>query len=610
MNSQLRAVGCAILAVIGTGAYAKELWLDAAASAGGNGTQASPYNAMSQVKNAIQYLSQDAVIHIAPGTYDALELPNWTGDYVFSFLGEGTEANPVIIDGKGETRCLAGHKAAEFQKSLIVENIIFTNGVAGSNLNGGGVFWKSIKYIKNCTFAGCSAPSGCGGAVASTNPGAFTNCVFRNCSSKSGAGAVYASQDLNVDAHFVACTFDSCTTDGNGGAVNLTRPDSLSTVDIGCVIEGCTFTNNTAASGGALWTMRVRSCTDSTFVDNRASADAGVLGGNGTNEGSNRFERCVFRANRAGTKGAFSSYNTDYGTGGTRRFTRFEGCTFADNVAESGEALMVGGINSIVMTNCTVTGNEGVGLINLSNAKVNFNDTYRSHFLHSTFANNKVGGGSLFSAGTHTMWIDGCTFSGNVDDNVIFVKFESDMAFTNVIRNCLFSQNTNASSVVYFFWAQAQSVDFCGNTLVDNRSGATPAAFWSTYVTAVRHTGIVANNIIYNNRGLGGETVSQIPRNWWDPNFKWAQYCWLERDDDTAQMSGVNHCIVGTDLGFRTEGDICYLPGSSCKNKGLFFDWMSGATDARGAGFPRVVGRAPDIGCYEAGAQGLFLIVR
>ena len=69
---------------------------------------------------------------------------------------------------------------------------------------------------------------------------------------------------------------------------------------------------------------------------------------------------------------------------------------------------------------------------------------------------------------------------------------------------------------------------------------------------------------------------------------------------------------VADDAGFAgaANGDYHLKPTSkACRNWGTFLDWMDGATDLDGN--PRIVGKAPDIGCYECQVgPGLILLFR
>ena len=72
-----------------------------------------------------------------------------------------------------------------------------------------------------------------------------------------------------------------------------------------------------------------------------------------------------------------------------------------------------------------------------------------------------------------------------------------------------------------------------------------------------------------------------------------------------------SNCVDGEKVGFKgaDAGDFRIDAFSSCRNKGLFLDWMDGATDLDGN--PRIFGKAPDIGCYECQVgPGLMLLMR
>lgn len=83
-----------------------------------------------------------------------------------------------------------------------------------------------------------------------------------------------------------------------------------------------------------------------------------------------------------------------------------------------------------------------------------------------------------------------------------------------------------------------------------------------------------------------------------------------------AGSAGVDSgCVYGDDPRLETLNGVAYVPrmGSPCKNAALPFDWMTNAEEVCSkdlAGNDRVIGGAPDIGCYERKGRGLLFIVR
>ena len=181
-------------------------YVDAAAEAGGDGSQAKPYNTIQAAIDASSSLDK---IVIAAGVYECPETPKvqpgttykthlLIADKRIRLMGAGREK--TIVRGRwdatgdhgvGENaaRCLTivGATAA----NCLIEGINFENGATVSGQSLGGVF---------------ASPTG----------GCYVDCVFRKCSSDTGAGAAGGASQK-----YIRCLFDGnyCSGDRGGSAI-------------------------------------------------------------------------------------------------------------------------------------------------------------------------------------------------------------------------------------------------------------------------------------------------------------------------------------------------------------------------------------------------------
>ena len=254
-----------------------------------------------------------------------------------------------------------------YNSSYSVYNCVFSNNVSKSW--GGG--WRGDGRCIGCTFIG-NRQAARGGALYCNGPvAAITNCTFigNNCedaTSKSGTtygGAVYASNRLDMEN----CLFDGnearlgakgCV--GTGGSVwcstvgeiaNCTFKNGMASRETGglCIntlsgtIRDCTFDSNTNAPSGSYPGSHLRGaqsvvgCTFTGYGDVCAKSYDRCT-----------FTECVFPYLN-GNVSAFLTFRYEYGEGTVRNclfasnsvnhimasegvVTRFENCTFSDNV--------------------------------------------------------------------------------------------------------------------------------------------------------------------------------------------------------------------------------------------------------------------------------------
>ena len=157
------------------------------------------------------------------------------------------------------------------------------------------------------------------------------------------------------------------------------------------------------------------------------------------------------------------------------------------------------------------------------------------------------------------------------------------------IRNCLLRGMYSANAV------QALKVaggSFYNNTVVTNGFGKTVNA---APVAAEVTGGEVVNCIFAANAGAVTD-ASGLVRN----------SCYPEADGERGNLA--------TDPKLRNpaRGDWRVRSTSPCVNAGDNTPWegVEGATDVRGCGYPRILNKQVDIGCYEIPQAGLRVIVR
>lgn len=155
-----------------------------------------------------------------------------------------------------------------------------------------------------------------------------------------------------------------------------------------------------------------------------------------------------------------------------------------------------------------------------------------------------------------------------------------------VVRNCLIANNTNRSDHTGAVAFQRANGLLENCTIVNNRTlGTSKAAGLDT----VAGNGTVRNCIIFGNCNAAG------PAEFTDRSF---DHC-----ASSVAMSGVGNIKVSSvDFADPSAGDYRVMSGPTI-DAGAKQSWMNGATDL--AGQDRVIGTAPDMGCYEYKPGGL-----
>lgn len=200
-----------------------------------------------------------------------------------------------------------------YYSSATYENLIITDNVNGSTDQSAGAIYilygspiyNKVKFINNKTtstsggavfiFSAVATPSkpifnevdfsgnegSSGGAIVLSTAAAptFNKCTFTGNKATTTGGALHMFS-ASASATFTDCTFSGNEAITNGGAIN----NGLGTT---ITINRSTFTNNTAATGGAIYfTTGTLNIAESTFTSNKAGSTGAVYLGTSTLQSS------------------------------------------------------------------------------------------------------------------------------------------------------------------------------------------------------------------------------------------------------------------------------------------------------------------------------------
>ena len=294
---------------------------------------------------------------------------------------------------------------------------------------------------------------------------------------ESDQGGVLSLRDLLI--------MDAEVTEWNAGAI----------VADGLSLDNVTITRTTGAyNGGALYAEGNVTIVDSTFTDNIASADGGVLyAWNGDRTVS--ISNSVFDGNTAGFQGGAISATT----------VTVIGSTFTDSDASFGGAISA---NSATVTNSTFTGSSAVsgGAVGAVTVTV----------ANSTFTNNEGSncGGAIYVDVTAT--VTNSTFSGNSSDcgGAIYSYDTATVAnstFTNnssTIGGAIYADSTATVSNSTF---RGNTADFYGGAIYADSTATVSAStfrgntadFYGGAIFSTTNT-VTSSTFISNSAILGG----------------------------------------------------------------------------------------------------------
>ena len=368
------------------------------------------------------------------------------------------------------------------------------------------------------------------------------------------------------------------------------------TVATNCLIIGNSTLGKTfPAGGGGAAGGTYYNCTN---VANKAKAYGGGFFGYRAGV-TTRAIKCTIRDNEdlsAYGGGGASGYNTDdmflvdclvsnnitAGSGGGVSKCYVTGGTICENTAKKSG----GGAYSAIVTNCLIAANR-----TLDSGGGASGCTLVGCCVTNNIA-NKIGGGAR-DCTAHN-----CRFVSNVQTNTARGSGAGG-AFDGHYYNCLFLGNkASASTGVGGIGANDVVSDFVNCTITGNEAGPDGGAGATCAKAGYMK---LVNVICAGNTGTGTQWCSR------DGD---ATDCCLEN----AKPEDGGTRIVREDPRLTPDENGNLVPKNRrCRNSGTVFSWMTDPNDVRSkdlAGRDRILGSAPDFGCFESTYYGLLLMVR
>lgn len=432
-----------------------------------------------------------------------------------------------------------------------------------------------------------------GKKTGSTMP-CFSNCWFI-ANSANGKGGAYANR-----TGFTFSTIDCCTFISN----MANEASAVYHQENGARIYDCNFHTNFASTTSCVAGGVKATISKCRFIGNvkKPGAQAGASHSAATSYTA--LEDSYFEGNDRGCQGGarrctFVNNTSTHGYGGAGWTGSYYDCTFignSDSGTGKGSALCnVGSSHKGVISNCFFTGHSSSVLI------TDGDNTADKMVIYDCVFSNNAAQVLTGSANTNSMpykSMIGCRFyeNGKASAAQIVANYQmSGCTFvSNVVKSGGVIANANCSltnCLIYGNSTGGRSLSSCTVAGSQDASGA--------YLG----TGALVNTLFADNvLDIGAGAVVNLTN------------CLYRTVSDTATVSSAKDCTViseNREAGLRFEGGAVRITlRSKARDRGLAQDWMVAAPDLYG--HPRIVGLAPDIGCYEyvPSGSGLLLMVR
>lgn len=524
--------------------------------------------AVTALTNALVNCAEKDVVTLAKGVYDLAGVIGSTGGGGAIVVTDGAAmgaacylTNCVFRGNASNGTGGAGVVAGATLYGCLAESNVASAGSAGALKYGyafGTVFRNNRAVeggactqvvLADCLLEGNVAQSGRGGAVSYSCRA--TNCAFRYNAANGPGGALENGRDL------LNCSFIGNRGAANGGAL----------VDQRGTVSNCWFESNWVKEGGSQGAIHANAAAavlvqDSVFTNNASGWSGGV--GSGVSVWSN----CVFVGNaiRATVGKAAGT------VGGT-----YYGCTFRDQWSTTD-----------------------------ANRRDPTNDITR---ITRWMGALSVNGGTLFDCTVEgcvtNCVLTRCTLAGSTNLPLVVA---ANCTLTNclVVGNRLARDASTAPLGVFYAGSGGTPPTLVNCTVVDNE-GTLFAAPGGTAVNTL-FFGNTADDGTSADISGGGSSAASLT----------LDHCLYGTSTVSAEAVSFSDCVVlaaGESPKFNA-GQYAdypyYMPRRTSKavDAGVALAWDADAID-RG-GFPRVFGKAVDIGCYEACLphNGFLMIVR
>lgn len=357
-----------------------------------------------------------------------------------------------------------------------------------------------------------------------------------------------------------------------------------------CTAYNCLIAFNEAPVGGGAGVTTARYAPEScslygcTVVSNKSqNLSEQTWGGRGGGASNCYVSNSLVAWNSAGFNYASTSDNEHIGGG-------VDGCKVYDSTICGNRATDLnggwracgGGATRSYLEGCRLYDNYA--LVNAGGASLSTN-------VNCVFAGNSatIGGATLGGL------LIGCVVSNNVARN-----WQGGACYNSTAHNCLFAFNRTATGATCFR-GYYEGCLFVSNTFNAASGGSaigieTDAGQEAVAVncTVVGNTG--GDGAFFNVQATNCIVTSNSPRDVCGASL--ARRCLFGTTDETPDAS----CLVGVDPKFAQNGATIFdyytpRPSSPCRDTGIYFDWMNGATDI--AGNPRVKYGMVDMGALE-----------
>ena len=460
--------------------------------------------------------------------------------------------------------------------------------------NGGGVYVGAAGVVTNCLISGNKSETNgggayvygfladsvivsnqslkaCGGVFGDTSGSAYgfvSNCLVACNSARTVGGGAYMDGDGHGDGAVLhTCIVSNNWCDGvvdtddvtvGGGGVRLYDGGR---VHDSRVVQNWIRSNSKKSScyGGGVLSSAACMVSNSLVAGNATYSGGKNVQGGGTYSG--KLVDCVIRDNFL-----FGTLGSAMNSGSALR------CVFSNNASSASSPYSIR--QTSLLADCTICGAmtgayvlDRCRVVNFTNwvylaegANVATSGWFNvgaallnanTAATNTLFANNYLGTTALFyGSGTNSVGLSLRFHNCTVADNVSGNIVRG--SYPNFFENCIFARNRSSNGDLKSFTAESPNVN-----------AATNCVFWPACTAA-----------------LADRVACQ------DVNPRFA-------DDGTADAYQVKF-------------------GSPARGQGLVRDWMDGANDLRGEGYPRLRDGSVDVGCYQCWQDlvGTLLLLR